>query len=235
MEQRHMGRSGGQNGDERRSIRDATYVEKLQKKWGRYLEGIKHPHTRAVQAILYESQFRELQSVTEDTVASNAGAYTKYVFPVLRRVYPNLIAQEIVSVQPMTAPFGAVFYFEYKYARSKGQVQSGQNLIKDFDKYYSSEFIDREHLASPDGTNFGGSGNALSVVLGYTPVRPRDTSVNVSVTIQDVDADGTDTFVVASFGRTGVYPSTTLSALPDPPKFVPSGLARCSRSMNSEL
>jgi hypothetical protein len=33
-------------------------------------------------------------------------------FPVIRRVFPSLIANSLVSIQPMTAPVGAVFYYD---------------------------------------------------------------------------------------------------------------------------
>ena len=36
-----------------------------------------------------------------------------FSFPIVRRVFPQrLIAQEIVSIQPMSAPTGALFYFD---------------------------------------------------------------------------------------------------------------------------
>lgn len=212
--QRDMNRRGALHENARGTIQDETFTGKLKRKWGRYLENIKNPHTQAVTAILYESQFNELRRVqTEDTLAVNAGAYTKYVFPVLRRVFPNLIANEIVSVQPMTAPFGAVFYFEYKHARSKGRVAAGSNMIQNFDKYYSSEFIDREHLATPDGTNFGGAGSALSVTAAYTPLRPKNTVTGVSVIIQDVDADGTVVQQAIDDGSGGFTGDTSAGAV----------------------
>lgn len=36
-------------------------------------------------------------------------------FPVVRRVYSSLIANEIVSVQPMTLPSGLLFHIDYVY------------------------------------------------------------------------------------------------------------------------
>lgn len=40
-------------------------------------------------------------------------------FPILRRVYPALIANEIVSVQPMTVPVAAIFHMNYTYHSNK--------------------------------------------------------------------------------------------------------------------
>lgn len=36
-------------------------------------------------------------------------------FPTPRRVYPNLIKNDIISVQPMTAPTGKIFFLDYVY------------------------------------------------------------------------------------------------------------------------
>ena len=176
----------------RATVRDESYAALLEDKWGKFLEGVDNPYTRRVTAMLYENQFSDMRhQLNEDTLAANAGQYTKYIYPVLRRVFPNLIANEIVSVQPMTAPVGAVFYFEYKHGKSKGATTSGTNLIENFDRNFSSEKVVNEQIAVPDGTNFGGGGAALSRILAYNPVRPLDTTNGISVVLEDVDADGT--------------------------------------------
>lgn len=46
-------------------------------------------------------------------------AFTKVIFPMVRRVYPTLIANEIVSVQPMTLPSGSLFELDFKYEKEK--------------------------------------------------------------------------------------------------------------------
>ena len=98
----------------RGSIADQSYVGALIQKWRPLLEGLpdRTEHDRYVlgcTAMLMENESRYLQNLTEDTRTINVGSFTKFIFPVLRRVFPNLIANEIVSVQPMTAPVGAVF------------------------------------------------------------------------------------------------------------------------------
>lgn len=186
MEARNMLSAGA------RTVRDDSYGALLEDKWENFLEGVQDPYTRRIQAMLYENQFEDMRyKLQEDTLSTNAGSYTKYIFPVLRRVFPNLIANEIVSVQPMTAPVGAVFFFEYKHGKSKGQTVAGTNLIQNFDKDYSSEKIDEEQIAVPDGVNYGGGGAALSVILQYSPVRPLNTALSLSCVIEDQDADGT--------------------------------------------
>jgi len=186
MEARNMLAAGA------RTVRDDSYGALLEDKWGNFLEGVHDPYVRRVMAMMYENQFEDMRyQLQEDTLSVNAGSYTKYIFPVLRRVFPNLIANEIVSVQPMTAPVGAVFYFEYKHGKSKGTTVAGSNLIQNFDENYSSEKIPEEQIAVPDGVNYGGGGAALSVILQYSPVRPLNAALGLSLVIEDQDADGT--------------------------------------------
>jgi Major capsid protein Gp23 len=174
------------------SIADRTHVGALIRKWKDFLEGMhdrseQDRYTLGVTAMLMENQSQYLQNLTEDTRTINVGSFTKFIFPVLRRVFPNLIANEIVSVQPMTAPVGAVFFLDYIYGTTKGGTVSGAVFPRDFDQNYSSEFINGEPIATGDGTNFGGAGSAVSVVLGFNPVRPLNTSLGYSVTIQDIN------------------------------------------------
>jgi hypothetical protein len=53
------------------------------------LEGITVEHTRNVMAVLYENQSQHLQSLNEETRTTNVGSFLKFVFPVLRRVWPK--------------------------------------------------------------------------------------------------------------------------------------------------
>jgi hypothetical protein len=208
MEQRNMNltEAGG------RSIRDDSYTGQLVEKWDRFLKGVPEDYTKKCMAMLMENQFMDMRrQLAEDTLSTNAGVYTKYIFPVLRRVFPNLIANEIVSVQPMTAPVGAVFYFEYKHGRSKGNTTAGSNMIQNFDDKYSSEQIEDEQLATitaaQEWSAVGGPG---SVILQYNPVRPLDATVGYAVTVEEFNAvtgiaqthsdDGAGNFPTATSG-----------------------------------
>lgn len=41
--------------------------------------------------------------------------FSSIVFPVVRRVFPQMVAQQLVSVQPMSLPKGLIFYMDYTY------------------------------------------------------------------------------------------------------------------------
>jgi len=199
--------------ENRRSIADKGFIQGLIGKWGELLEGIENPYTRGVTAMLMENESQWLQGLEEETKTINVGSFTKFIFPVLRRVFPNLIANEIVSVQPMTAPVGAVFFFDYKYGSNKGATQAGAIFPRDFDRDYSSEFVNNEQLTAGDGTNFGGAGAALNAVLAWTPVRPLNASLGFSVSIVEVDSAGADAQTATDNGTGGFTGDTTAGAI----------------------
>jgi hypothetical protein len=206
--------------DARRSVADKSYVGALVRKWKEFLEGMpdRSDHDRymlGVTAVLMENQSQYLQGLNEETRTVNVGSFTKFIFPVLRRVFPNLIANEIVSVQPMTAPVGAVFFLDYVYGTTKGPTTQGAVFPRDFDRNYSSEFINGEPLATGNGVNFGGAGAALAAVLAFQPVRPLDTSRGFSVVVREINSTTGATIQEATDngagGFTGAVTSGTIN------------------------
>lgn len=199
--------------ESRRSIADKGFIQQLIGKWGELLEGIENPYTRGVTAMLMENESQWLQNLEEETKTINVGSFTKFIFPVLRRVFPNLIANEIVSVQPMTAPIGAVFFFDYKYGSNKGSTQAGAIFPRDFDRDYSSEYVRDEQLAVGDAANYGGGGAALAAVLSWTPVRPLNAATGYSVQILELDSTGAIVQQATDTGAGGFTGAVTAGAL----------------------
>jgi hypothetical protein len=178
--------------DAARTIVDKGYIGQLVQKWRPFLEGLPQRNDQeryrlGVTAVLMENQSQYLKNMNEETRTTNVGSFTKYIFPVLRRVFPNLIANEIVSVQPMTAPIGAVFFLDYKYGTTKGAVTSGDVFPRDFNRNYSSEYIDGELTATGNGTDYGGAGTALAYTLTFKTVRPLNADRGFSVIIKQIN------------------------------------------------
>ena len=123
---------------------DRDYTSQVVAKWSQVLEGINDGYQRACLGMLLENELGHIRSLHEETLSTGVGSYTKYLFPILRRVFPNLIANQIVSVQPMSGPVGGIFTYEYKHDDSKGTATAGENLIEKFRQFYSSEFVDGE-------------------------------------------------------------------------------------------
>jgi hypothetical protein len=79
-------------------------------KWDKlgFLEGLKG-HVKENMAQLYENQASHL--INEASASDNSGSFETVVFPIIRRVFSKLLANDIVSVQAMNLPIGKLFYF----------------------------------------------------------------------------------------------------------------------------
>jgi len=89
-----------------KKIREAT-----QQKWDSlgFLNGLKG-HIKENIAQLYENQASYL--LNESTMADgSSGSFETVVFPIVRRVFSKLLANDIVSVQALNMPIGKLFYF----------------------------------------------------------------------------------------------------------------------------
>ena len=84
--------------------------EQTQSKWDSlgFLEGLKG-HVKENVAQLFENQASSL--LTESTDATSSGSFETVVFPIVRRVFSKLLANDIVSVQAMNMPIGKLFFF----------------------------------------------------------------------------------------------------------------------------
>jgi len=73
-----------------------------------FLESLKG-HMKENVAQLYENQASYL--INEASSTGDVGAFETVVFPIIRRVFSKLLANDIVSVQAMNLPIGKLFYF----------------------------------------------------------------------------------------------------------------------------
>ena len=82
-------------------------------KWAPVLEGIEDSYTSRVTAQLLENQAKQIVSERLDeaeTTTQSLGTFQKFAFPLVRRVFPELIANKICGVQPMSGPVSQIFY-----------------------------------------------------------------------------------------------------------------------------
>jgi len=101
----------------------------IQEKWARtgLLKNLSESKAQTV-AQLLENQAVELrnQLINEESVTTNVAGYNKIAFPLVRRVFGQLLATELVAVQPMSLPSGLLFFLDFKFDRSKsGATQGG--------------------------------------------------------------------------------------------------------------
>lgn len=101
----------------------------LVEKWSRtgLLRGLNETR-REIMARLLENQAAQLLRETS-ALSTGGGALTdsgdirgfsNIAFPIVRRVFGGLVANELVSIQPMSLPSGLLFYLDYTYGTNVG-------------------------------------------------------------------------------------------------------------------
>lgn len=179
----------------------------LESRWGKtgLLEGIDDRYVRNATAVLLENQ-RLMNEVSTDT--GDVAQFKRISIPLVRRIYPQLIANKIVSVQPLLGPTGLVYYLRFRYSSNKGSVRGASNnggfpgddansLMQTADgtanlnEFYSHQFVQNESTSTDAGAVVG----AVYSPLEHTPV--------IAGTVTGTIYDGTtavQTFVVSSGG-----------------------------------
>lgn len=85
--------------------------EDIQNRWNNLhlLDGL-DGHVKETVSTLYENQAKHL--IYEATTADNSGSFETVVFPLIRRIFSKLLANDIVSVQAMNLPIGKLFFIK---------------------------------------------------------------------------------------------------------------------------
>ncbi len=83
------------------------------------LEGLKGTR-RSTMGVVLENTRKQLlsESTAGTTTAGNIATLNRVILPVIRRVMPTVIANELVGVQPMTGPVGQIHTLRVRYAQS---------------------------------------------------------------------------------------------------------------------
>ena len=94
----------------------------LLEKWTRtgLLEGLEDSHAQHNMARLLENQAKELLREASTMAGGDVEGFAAVAFPIVRRVFAGLIANELVSVQPMSLPSGLIFFLDFKYSPNLG-------------------------------------------------------------------------------------------------------------------
>ena len=176
-----------------------------------FLEGLKG-HVKENIAQLYENQASAL--LNEATDASSSGSFETVVFPIVRRVFSKLLANDIVSVQAMNMPIGKLFYFVPKttgrnHAPLNGPALPGQECVfSACAGTQTSEFLEKSlYDVFYNNGMFDASKGTLTITTGsFTgQVVMPDGSLSAKTVSEQMDANGgvSATICVSGFSTTG--------------------------------
>jgi hypothetical protein len=92
-------------------------------KWERtgLLEGLDQDRKKASMARLLENQAKELLRESTSMAAGDVEGFAAVAFPIVRRVFAGLIANDLVSVQPMSLPSGLIFFLDFVFSPNLGE------------------------------------------------------------------------------------------------------------------
>jgi hypothetical protein len=187
-----------------RFLNEAKELEGLWSETG-MLEGIDDRYVRSCTAVMLENQ-RLMNEMSTDT--ADIAGFKKIAIPLVRRIYPQLIANKIVSVQPLLGPTGLVYYLRFRYSSNKGDVRGADNnggfpgddansLMQrasgdgNLNIWYSSQLVSNETSSTDAGT----STTAMYSPLEHTPV----IAGTVTGTVYD-GSSAVQTFVINQAG-----------------------------------
>ena len=176
---------------------------KLANKWKKsgLLEGadLANQTEQTNMAVLLENQAKQLVQEANQTgtgasfSAGNSEAWAGVALPLVRRVFGEIVAKDLVSVQPMNLPAGLIFYLDFQYGNTqKGGFSAGDSL------YAASADMTKTEL------NADGSKKALygAGTYGYSVKDTSTAAIHVTGSAHDDEVlhDGVIAATTASYG-----------------------------------
>lgn len=170
---------------------------RLVEKWSRtgLLRGL-NGQKREVMARLLENQ--AAQALKESVSLSTGGGavassgqiqgFSNIAFPIVRRVFGGLVANELVSIQPMSLPSGLIFYLDYTYGSNVGgDAGAGLSNSATYSTYQRGQSIYNNPAGRGIQSGSLAAGGMYDLVnVGYTKVHSG--TLTLSGSNQDVGA-----------------------------------------------
>jgi hypothetical protein len=102
----------------------------LLSKWEKtgLLEGLTGDSSRNGMARLLENQAKQLLREASSMAAGDVEGFASVAFPLVRRVFGGLLANDLVSVQPMSLPSGLIFFLDFTYQGANLGVDAGDSV-----------------------------------------------------------------------------------------------------------
>lgn len=176
----------------------------LNENWGRtkdsLLEGLNGSVRKNTEVVMENARKQLLKEAATggSTAAGNIATVNKIMLPLLRRVMPSTIANEIMGVQPMTGPVGQIHTLRVQYSQPSADFPAGQEAFNPFDlaKAYSGNNVSNSStspLPGPSSTASmeGEAGRRMAIQILKETVEVKSRKLSASWTFeaaQDADA-----------------------------------------------
>src|SRR4249920_144710 len=159
--------------------------------WGatkeRLLEGLKGTRRQSMDVVFENTRRYLTESATAGaTQAGNIAVLNKVMLPLIRRVMPTVIANEIMGVQPMTGPVGQIHTLRVRYANTAAGVTAGTEALGPFEiaKAYSGNEVVADPGAAATARLEGVPGNKVSIQILKETVEARTRKLSARWTFE---------------------------------------------------
>ena len=193
--------------------------EIFESKWGEtkkaLTEGLEGNKKKTMDVILENTKrYLSEQATAGATSAGNVATLNRVILPVIRRVMPTVIANEIVGVQPMTGPVGQIHTLRIRYADTvSSNTTAGEEALSPFKiaKAYAGNQNNTTPKAASTASLEGTPGKRLSIQILKQPVEAKSRKLSarwtfeaaqdaqaqqgIDVTYDQAAVSGTATFV----------------------------------------
>jgi hypothetical protein len=155
----------------------------LESRWGEtkeaLLEGLNGTKRNSMGVILENTRkYLKENASAGSTSAGNIATLNRVILPVIRRVMPTVIANELVGVQPMTGPVGQIHTLRVRYAQSLTDSSAAATSVTAGQEALSPFTIATAYSTVPKDT-----GTATSYTGGATAVMEGNGGKQISVQI----------------------------------------------------
>ena len=148
----------------------SSEAAKLASKWEKsgLLEGMANPTEQNNMAVLLENQAKQLVQESSQTgtgtsiTTGQSEAWAGVALPLVRRVFGEIVAKDLVSVQPMNLPSGLIFYLDFQYGSNTLSKTAGESI------YGATADMTKTDLSSADEVAGRGRGLYGAGQYGYS-------------------------------------------------------------------
>ena len=151
------------------------------------LEGLQGTRRSSMGVCLENTRRHLAESATAGaTSAGNIATLNRVILPVIRRVMPTVIANEIIGVQPMTGPVGQIHTLRVRYADSGDGIVAGEEALSPFKiaAAYSGNNVDANPKANVTSALEGTPGKRMSIQILKTSVEAKSRKLSARWTFE---------------------------------------------------
>jgi hypothetical protein len=152
------------------------------------LEGLTGNRKASMSVCLENTRKHLAESATAGaTSAGNVATLNRVILPVIRRVMPTVIANEIIGVQPMTGPVAQIHTLRVRYADSDNLVAAGEEALSPF-KIAAGYSGNADSVTTPRANTTaameGTPGKRMSIQILKSPVEAKSRKLSARWTFE---------------------------------------------------